>query len=157
MKRPCLFPGSVSYTTTPATSYYSESTSESLAATRAFIDRMQALTSTTATTGSTNSPHQTLVHPCITPRFVPTCSKELLEGLAEMAKEQDLDVQSHLSESNDEIAFAQSIWGEDRDDASIFDQVSWAELSNPTTEEGGAVDGCTGSRVDLHLTAQRAC
>ena len=97
-------------------SYYTESTSSSLSATEAFISEMRSLYDPAI------PPHRQLVHPCITPRFIPTCSRELLTGLAKLATEHKVDIQSHLSESGDEIAFTQSIWGE-RDDASIFDEV----------------------------------
>lgn len=67
--------------------------------------------------------HKHLVEPIITPRFLPTCSKELLQGLAKIAREQAVDVQSHLSESGDEVAFTQSIYGE-KTDSELFDEVS---------------------------------
>lgn len=66
--------------------------------------------------------HKRLVEPILTPRFLPTCSKELLKGLAELAAEHNVDVQSHLSESGDEVAFTQSIYG-DRTDSELFDEV----------------------------------
>ncbi|MBQ7581568.1 MAG: amidohydrolase family protein [Lachnospiraceae bacterium] len=43
------------------------------------------------------------VHPILTPRFIPSCSRELMEELGELARQQDLKVQSHLSESKREI------------------------------------------------------
>lgn len=48
----------------------------------------------------------TLVEPVITPRFVPTCTPELLQGLGQIAAETGAPVQSHISESLDEVAFA---------------------------------------------------
>ena len=41
--------------------------------------------------------------PIITPRFVPTCSDELMKALSRIREEYDLPVQSHLSESREEI------------------------------------------------------
>jgi hypothetical protein len=41
--------------------------------------------------------------PIITPRFVPTCTRELMEALGRIRKEYDLPVQSHLSENPGEI------------------------------------------------------
>lgn len=41
--------------------------------------------------------------PIITPRFVPTCTKELMEALGRIRKEYDLPVQSHLSENPGEV------------------------------------------------------
>lgn len=66
--------------------------------------------------------HKQLVLPCVTPRFIPTCSAELLKGLASIAAEENVDIQSHLSESSDEVAFVQALWGE-REDTDIFDEV----------------------------------
>ena len=48
-----------------------------------------------------------LVQPCVVPRFVPTCPPALLEGLGALAKEAgDCWVQSHVSETPDQMAFA---------------------------------------------------
>ncbi len=44
-----------------------------------------------------------LVKPIITPRFVPTCTPELMTGLGKLATTYDIPVQSHLSENQDEI------------------------------------------------------
>ena len=46
-----------------------------------------------------------LVRPIITPRFVPSCTPELLRACGEMAKKYELPVQSHLSENTSEIAW----------------------------------------------------
>jgi len=43
--------------------------------------------------------------PIITPRFIPTCSDELMYRLKELQEEFSLPVQSHLSENKDEIAW----------------------------------------------------
>ena len=46
-----------------------------------------------------------LVRPIITPRFVPSCTPELLTARGELAKQYQLPVQSHLSENTSEIAW----------------------------------------------------
>ena len=46
-----------------------------------------------------------LVRPIITPRFVPSCTPELLQACGELAKKYKLPVQSHLSENKSEIAW----------------------------------------------------
>ncbi len=46
-----------------------------------------------------------LVRPIITPRFVPSCTPELLQACGELAKKYRLPVQSHLSENKSEIAW----------------------------------------------------
>ena len=47
--------------------------------------------------------------PILTPRFVPSCSDELLAGLGEIQREFALPVQSHLSENPREIAWVEEL------------------------------------------------
>ena len=49
--------------------------------------------------------HLSLVRPIITPRFVPSCTSEMLRACGELAAKYQLPVQSHLSENKDEIAW----------------------------------------------------
>ena len=49
------------------------------------------------------------IKPILTPRFVPSCSDALLQGLGELAARRGLPVQSHLSENLGEIALVQSL------------------------------------------------
>lgn len=49
------------------------------------------------------------VRPILTPRFIPTCSDELMEGLAGLQKKYDLPIQSHLSENLSEIAWVREL------------------------------------------------
>ena len=49
------------------------------------------------------------VRPIITPRFTPACTDELMTALGKIAAEQNLCVQSHLSENLDEIAWVRSL------------------------------------------------
>lgn len=46
-----------------------------------------------------------LVRPIITPRFVPSCTPELLKACGKLAAQYQLPVQSHLSENTSEIAW----------------------------------------------------
>lgn len=66
--------------------------------------------------------HRRLIEPVITPRFVPTCSKELLVGLATLAAETGARIQSHLSEAIDQVEWSKSMWGGEPDYA-VFDSV----------------------------------
>ena len=50
-----------------------------------------------------------LVRPIITPRFVPSCTPEMLHVCGELAAKYRLPVQSHLSENQDEIALVRSL------------------------------------------------
>ena len=49
------------------------------------------------------------VKPIITPRFTPTCSNELLMGLGNIARNNNLYIQSHLSENKNEIAWVKKL------------------------------------------------
>lgn len=50
-----------------------------------------------------------LVKPIITPRYVPTCTDEVMEGLSKLMKEYNVPVQSHLSEGLDEIQWVMEL------------------------------------------------
>ena len=54
-------------------------------------------------------PHNSNVHPILTPRFIPSCSDELMRGLADIQKEFNLPVQSHLSENRREIQWVKEL------------------------------------------------
>ncbi|MBT9776711.1 amidohydrolase family protein [Clostridium sp. MCC353] len=49
------------------------------------------------------------VKPILTPRFIPTCSDELMERLSEIQKRYNLPLQSHLSENQSEIAWVKEL------------------------------------------------
>ena len=57
------------------------------------------------TTTDTSAPSAPLVRPIITPRFVPSCTPELLKACGQLAEKYQLPVQSHLSENTSEIAW----------------------------------------------------
>jgi len=79
-------------------SYRDASAAEGLAASRRSIDAIQAL----------NSP---VVQPIITPRFIPACTDELLEGLGALAAETGVRVQTHCSENDWEHHYAFERYG----------------------------------------------
>ena len=64
--------------------------------------------------------------PIITPRFTVSCSRKLMQGLGEIAKEYNLPVQSHLSENLTEIRMVQelepdaSFYGETYEKTGLF-------------------------------------
>ena len=55
-----------------------------------------------------------LVRPIITPRFVPSCTPELLKACGQLASIYRLPVQSHLSENTSEIAWVAELEPESR-------------------------------------------
>jgi guanine deaminase len=52
-----------------------------------------------------------LVRPIITPRFIPSCTPEMLRACGELAAKYQLPVQSHLSENRDEVTLVQELEG----------------------------------------------
>lgn len=75
--------------------YRDESASSALEDTRQFINRVQEL----------QTQRNTLVLPAITPRFIPSCTDELLVGLGQLAADTGCHIQTHCSESDWEVAF----------------------------------------------------
>lgn len=49
------------------------------------------------------------VQPILTPRFIPSCTDELMRGLRILQQRYDLPVQSHLSENLGEVAWVQEL------------------------------------------------
>lgn len=60
--------------------------------------------------------------PILTPRFLPSCSDALMEGLHILQKETGLPVQSHLSENQSEIAWVRQLYPKSRGYADAYDQ-----------------------------------
>lgn len=71
-----------------------ESAAVSLAATRQWLDGCRDFTRS---------------RPILTPRFIPSCSDALMEGLRDLQRETGLPVQSHLSENQGEIAWVSEL------------------------------------------------
>ncbi|KAG2744092.1 Metallo-dependent hydrolase, partial [Suillus brevipes Sb2] len=68
---------------------------------------------------SSYEPHRRLIEPVITPRFVPTCSDELLQGLGKLARDKGVRIQSHLAEAHEEVQWVLS--ERHKDDIDVFD------------------------------------
>ncbi len=85
--------------------YYSETTQDSIGSTKNFVTSVLGMKSE-------------LVEPILTPRFSPTCSRELLESLGQLAKEKGLRIQTHLSECKPEVAWVKELepWAQDYTD-----------------------------------------
>lgn len=62
------------------------------------------------------------VKPVITPRFIPTCTSELLDGLGKLAAATQTPVQSHMSEDLEEISIVQARYPDKASDAHVYDQ-----------------------------------
>ncbi|CAG8502958.1 5047_t:CDS:2 [Paraglomus occultum] len=89
--------------------YYIEDTNKAISAADEFVKAVLETSSDASTS---------LVTPVITPRFLPTCSPQLLKGLAAIAKKYDVPIQSHMSEALDEIEYVHQLYG--KPDPEIF-------------------------------------
>jgi len=65
-------------------------------------------------------PPPPLVTPVITPRFVPSCTREMLQALGDLSRAQKLPVQSHLSESHGEVAWVQELHPECKNYTDVY-------------------------------------
>ena len=109
------FVGKLSMDISSRPTYVEASAQASLDAARSFCDRCLDVSSSLPA-------HERLVEPVITPRFVPTCSNELLAGLGSLSAEKDLRVQSHMAEAHDQVQHVLS--ERDMDDMDLFAQAS---------------------------------
>lgn len=117
--------------------YRDESATAALRATQEFIEAMFNLQQQTKTT----------LLPVITPRFIPSCTNELLHGLGELAKRYDLPIQSHCSESDWEDQYVQDRFG--KRDAEVLDQFGLL------TEQAVMAHGTQLTDEDLSLFRRR--
>ncbi|KAG2057895.1 Metallo-dependent hydrolase [Suillus hirtellus] len=93
-------------------SYVESSALSSIHSAEEFIDGCRDLV-------SSYEPHRRLVEPVITPRFVPTCSDELLKGLGKLARDKGVRIQSHLAEAHEAVQWVLS--ERHKDDIDVFD------------------------------------
>ena len=128
-----------------------ESAAASLAATRQWLDGCRDFTRS---------------RPILTPRFIPSCSNALMEGLRDLQRETGLPVQSHLSENQGEIAWVSELcpdstgYGDTYDRFGLFggdgcptimahcvwsDEAEWARMK----QNGVFVAHCPQSNVNL--------
>lgn len=89
--------------------YYTESTEESIEATHQFVLKLRDL--------NLND----LVTPVLTPRFVPTCTPQLMTFLGKYSKENNIPIQSHLSETCGELEWVKELHPDIKDYSSVYD------------------------------------
>ena len=111
-----VFIGKLSMDTSSRPSYVEPSAQASLDSAIAFVEKCYVL-------DEAKGPR--LIEPILTPRFVPTCSDPLLHGLGDLAARGrnsiPLRIQSHLSESEDQVTWVKST--RHADDIDVFDKV----------------------------------
>ncbi|KAL9108086.1 MAG: hypothetical protein Q9227_007061 [Pyrenula ochraceoflavens] len=90
--------------------YYRDSgPEETLAKTHAVISHCKRI-----------DPSGRIVRPIITPRFAPSCQRQTLSSLGQLAKDQNLPIQTHISENKDEIRLVHEIF-DGRPYAQVYD------------------------------------
>lgn len=62
------------------------------------------------------------IKPIITPRFVPTCSDELMSGLSKLSNDYNVSIQSHLSENTGELEWVKSLYPDIANYARVYDK-----------------------------------
>ncbi|KAI0670859.1 Metallo-dependent hydrolase [Trametes maxima] len=115
------FVGKLSMDISSRPSYVESSAAESQDAARDFCDRCLNMFSSLPY-------HMRLVEPVLTPRFVPTCSKELLSALGNISKEKGVRIQSHMAEAHDQVQHVLDEHGEEDMDVFLH-----SELLTPRT------------------------
>lgn len=89
-------------------------------------------------------------HPILTPRFTPTCSDALMEGLGKIKKEKGIPLQSHLSENKAEIAWVKELCPDTKNYGESYDRFGLLQHS--------VMAHCVHTREDeLELLKEREC
>uniref|UniRef100_A0A8C5X6D7 Guanine deaminase n=1 Tax=Malurus cyaneus samueli TaxID=2593467 RepID=A0A8C5X6D7_9PASS len=113
------------------------------------------------------------VQPIITPRFGPSCTEDLLSALGGLAETHDLHVQSHISESKDEVKLVKEMFPAYKNYTELYDKnklltsktvmahacyLSEEELK-VFSDHGAAISHCPNSNFSLRsgvLNVQKA-
>jgi cytosine/adenosine deaminase-related metal-dependent hydrolase len=109
------FVGKLSMDISSRPTYVESSAESALSSANSFVERCHQIVSNLA-------PTRRLVEPVLTPRFVPTCSNELLDGLGKLSAAKSLRIQSHMAEAHDQVAWVRRERGSE--DIEVFEHVS---------------------------------
>ncbi|CAL8581521.1 hypothetical protein XPA_007210 [Xanthoria parietina] len=91
--------------------YYREESAEaSLESTKAVVQHIRS-----------KDPKGELVQPIVTPRFAPSCTKASLAALGQLAEDESLPIQTHISENKGEIALVKQMFPECGSYAGVYD------------------------------------
>lgn len=90
--------------------YRDESTEASIANTKASIEYCRQL-----------DPSGELLAHIVTPRFAPSCLEESLKQLGALAKDEDLRVQTHISENLNEVKLVKELFPERKSYTDVYD------------------------------------
>ncbi|PPR04502.1 hypothetical protein CVT24_013108 [Panaeolus cyanescens] len=110
--------------------YIEPSTSASLANAKQFLDDIDELLQLNDFSGGSERRArekryvQSLIRPVLTPRFVPTCTDELLKSIGGLAYERDVWIQTHVHEARDEVEWVRGSRG--MEGLEILSRVCWS-------------------------------
>lgn len=90
--------------------YRDESADQSIVNTQASIEYIRKI-----------DPNYSLVCPIITPRFAPSCTPDLLTRLGKLAKDENLPIQTHMSENLAEVALVKEMFPQHASYAAVYD------------------------------------
>jgi guanine deaminase len=90
--------------------YRDESTETSVRDSKASIDYIRSI-----------DPKGEIVKPIVTPRFAPSCTPDCLSAIGALAKEEDVFVQTHISENKGEIELVKKLFPEAKNYADVYD------------------------------------
>ncbi|KAL6750281.1 hypothetical protein V8C86DRAFT_2816921 [Haematococcus lacustris] len=79
------------------------------------------------------------LYPCITPRFIPTCTVEMMRALADLARKYHVHVQSHISECCGEVSCVRHLHPEHASDTHVFDSVGLLDSGRQTLMAHGTL------------------
>lgn len=91
--------------------HYRESCGDSIEATKACIQHVRRI-----------DPIGEQLTYCITPRFAPSCSRELMRGLGDLAAAERLPIQTHISENKAELEMVKGMFPECSSYTNIYDK-----------------------------------
>ena len=90
--------------------YHDESVSTAVANTKDTIEYIKSI-----------DPNYEVVSPIVTPRFAVTCSGGMMSELGRLAKEQDIPIQTHVSENESETEFVNKSFPESGSYTKVYD------------------------------------
>ncbi|KAL8726612.1 MAG: hypothetical protein Q9181_005982 [Wetmoreana brouardii] len=96
-------------------------------------------------------PKSRLIHPILTPRFAPSCSEDVLYKLGKLAQEEDLPVQTHISENTSEIALVRRMFPKNSSYADVYDSFG---LLTPRTVLAHCIHF---SSLEVDVVKERGC
>ncbi|XP_044247201.1 guanine deaminase isoform X2 [Ursus arctos] len=115
---------------------YKETTEESVKETERFVSRML-------------QKNYSRVKPIVTPRFSLSCSETLLGKLGNMAKTHNLHIQSHVSETVNEVEAVRNLFPDYKNYTDVYDR------NNLLTDKTVMAHGCYLSAEELQVFKER--